>query len=354
MRRAREGFSSESEDHTTSNISSLDAAMQVLWKGTKNERLSKRLRGLYSRLFNEGSVLLIDDNPEALEKLTEWIEDIQEGRWRVLEAESAAAGLDLLKKTFGTADFPDLVSVDLCLPPEDDEPSYGLALLRQIHDIYNDLPLMVHSSVNVEQDVLHTVMAMKSSFIRLGEDRESQIAFALMLPFLSRGYLLYSALPASNVPQAIRLGPDPLNSEEWDILSHLARVDPLTGQVKTIEQISIDMNRSSPWLHEKIRDVYNKLVEAEFVSAIPPGTSLHASNVYRPKLEKFFNTYAGNFGRLNPINHQQQKGPPPTVNSGNRIPAVRTRGRKQKSVGATGHRSEGQQSFVLEEQTSKN
>lgn len=91
-------------------------------------------------------ILVVDDEKNIRLLLKE--ELVDEG-YDVIEAESGAEALDLIK-----SEKPDLVTLDIKMPGED-----GLSILRKIREIEYDLPVIICSAYSVYKSDFSVVAA---------------------------------------------------------------------------------------------------------------------------------------------------------------------------------------------------
>ena len=96
------------------------------------------------------TLLLIDDDPLLLESLRLHFEEQSQGaRYRVLTAETGAAGLKLVEH-----ERPSLVLLDLKLPDRT-----GIDLIADIRAVTSDTPVVV---ITGHHDTATTILAMKA------------------------------------------------------------------------------------------------------------------------------------------------------------------------------------------------
>lgn len=118
----------------------------------------------------------------------------------------------------------DIVSIDLGLDDQPDKPVRGLELLRRIRNMYDGLPIVVHSiAVPPDPDTLREVLANQASYIYLLDAGDAR-GYIYMLPRLIQGFVVFSAKPAALIPRVVSMRPNPFPKPEyWETLALLAR-----------------------------------------------------------------------------------------------------------------------------------
>jgi CheY-like chemotaxis protein len=92
--------------------------------------------------MNTRRILIVDDEPDALEFLRDLLED---NDYVVASADSAAAGLAQAKR-----ERPDLICVDVLMPDQS-----GISLYQQLKTDpeLKDIPVVITSGLNVSRDL---------------------------------------------------------------------------------------------------------------------------------------------------------------------------------------------------------
>ncbi|UTF61165.1 SpoIIE family protein phosphatase [Gilvimarinus sp. DA14] len=98
------------------------------------------------------TLLIIDDDKPVRHSITAFLED---SGYRVLEANDGPAGLELY-----AAGGVDLVITDLRMPSMD-----GLAVLKNLHDISSEIPVIVISGAGVMSDVVSALRLGASDYL---------------------------------------------------------------------------------------------------------------------------------------------------------------------------------------------
>jgi DNA-binding NarL/FixJ family response regulator len=239
-----------------------------------------------------GTLLLVDDNPLQLEGLKQRIFDLWQDRWQIQSARSSGEALEQLRDM--SANLPDLVSVDLGLPPDRDNPRIGLELLSKIHQDYGGLHLAVHSQLGVTPQTLHKILLIPASYIQIYDPHAVQ-TFATTLPLMAKGYVIYSPTPTADIPKALVVKPDPLDDEEWVVLRYLIKEPPLPYQ--EIADRLHDAGRpltTSGAVQNRITTIVEKL-NGKFIQVdVSEKTTPYK---YRPHLKSFYEEYHDRYGR---------------------------------------------------------
>jgi DNA-binding NarL/FixJ family response regulator len=164
-------------------------------------------------------VVVVDDRPAQLNGLVLEINRVLPD-WDVEKTTGPDDTLQLFARL--EPRIPSVVSVDLGLDPDPDRPAVGLRLLRELRSKFGGVPLAVHTAQQVEARVLHEIVTIPASYVRI-RDRNGVEAFVRMLPFLAEGFVVYSPSVASRLPNAIVVKPDPLEPDHWKVLALLAK-----------------------------------------------------------------------------------------------------------------------------------
>jgi len=104
------------------------------------------------------TVLVVDDEPAARYGLKRALE----GRYRVVEAESAAAARAAI-----ASDVPDLLVLDVVMPGED-----GLALLKWLRNEGNQLPVLMVSALDTAKPAVEALQCGAADYLVKGFDLE--------------------------------------------------------------------------------------------------------------------------------------------------------------------------------------
>jgi DNA-binding NarL/FixJ family response regulator len=184
--------------------------------------------------------------------------------------------------------LPDLVSIDLGLPPDRQSPRYGLELLEQVTHKFSGLKIVVHSSiVPIPERAAQFILSIPASYISTAHDLDMQ-AYAQMLPWIARGFRVYSPLVCDMLSRVLLHQPDPLDDEEWRIVEQIAASH-------TNAQIGRDMGYAETTVAEKVARIARRLnalghidVNTEDRRPIPNRyrealTRFHAENATRYK-----------------------------------------------------------------------
>jgi DNA-binding NarL/FixJ family response regulator len=210
--------------------------------------------------------------------------------WQVIGETTPQAAMQRLRSLAEPgAHLPNLVSVDLGLPPDANRPWVGLKLLKEIQHNFGGIRLVVHSSLAVVDEVMHTILAVPASYVQI-RDSESVLAFAIMMPFLARGYLVYSSTPGSQFPRAVVTAPDPLSHDDWELLALIAQTDPHLTLEDIAERLHVDTSRIS----QRVRTIAQRL-DPQFIQVDSSRT--YEPHKFRPKLDEFYRSYCARFGR---------------------------------------------------------
>jgi len=121
------------------------------------------------------TILIVDDEPAARYGLRRALE----GRYRVLEADSAAAARATL-----TADPPDLLLLDVVMPGED-----GLAFLKWLRGIGHELPVLIVSALDTAKTAVEALQLGAADYLVKGfelDELRQRIANLLKLATLEQ------------------------------------------------------------------------------------------------------------------------------------------------------------------------
>lgn len=122
------------------------------------------------------------------------------------------------------ARLPDLVSLDLGLPPDKDDPAVGLKVLSALRSKDKGLRLAVHSNLphaKLAPRVLRRVLSVGASFIVVG-DLNATRDFARAIDFMLDDFVIYSTRMANMIPSLIDTC-DPLDPLDWRVCELIAR-----------------------------------------------------------------------------------------------------------------------------------
>lgn len=164
---------------------------------------------------------------------------------------------------------PDVISIDLGLGDKPEAADYGLELLEKIRKRWKGLPLIVHGTlVKVSEDIVRRIVAQGASYFYLGDAGDAQ-AFAMMLPYIAQGYVIYSPSPAARLTHIITTKPDPFikNPEYWTTLKllnegkrygdvaeiHVVGLEAIKARVKKIA-LTLEALNEIPQLAESSED----------------------------------------------------------------------------------------------------
>jgi DNA-binding NarL/FixJ family response regulator len=179
---------------------------------------------------------------------------------------------------------PDVISVDLGLPPEPERTIIGLRLLRELRSKFTLVPLAVHSGLQVEPGVLHELARIPASYIRI-HDTDGVEAFAQMLPFIAQGFVIYSPSVAALLPTAIVVKPDPLDPKHWEVLE-------LLSKGYTYERAADKLSVTVGAIQARVSRMMELLEERGFVE---PGEEAEQRNL-KDTLVKYYDEYHVRFG----------------------------------------------------------
>lgn len=131
-----EGIIPEKSDY----IQNQSSLWSDLWEKTYQNESAIQVESIQKDATNYDKILLVDDHPEVRDYIKSLIQD----SYKVVEAENGLRALEILEK-----DKIDLVVTDLMMPWMD-----GFELLETMHknDSYNDIPVLVVSARNSEND----------------------------------------------------------------------------------------------------------------------------------------------------------------------------------------------------------
>jgi DNA-binding NarL/FixJ family response regulator len=231
-------------------------------------------------------LILVEDKRYSIEGLVSSIRKSPQGKhWQVDVAETEEQLNTLITLAFPR--LPTLVSIDLGLPPAPSSQEYGLELLQRVHQKYEGLKLMVHSQMNPTPYAAQLIMAIPASYVCIGSNADIE-AFVDMLPWIAKGFKVYSPSVASILGQVIVIRPDPLADEEWKIVARVAR--GLTNP-----RIAEELTRAESAIAEKIQVIARRLNSLGFIRVDIDGRS--QPNRYRGELKRFYDEYAVRYGR---------------------------------------------------------
>ena len=121
------------------------------------------------------TILIVDDEPASRYALRRALE----GRYRIVEADLAAAARSLL-----TAEKPDLLLLDVVLPGED-----GLAFLKWLRQEGNDLPVLMVSALDTAKTAVEALQLGAADYLVKGfelEELRQRVANLLKLAGLEQ------------------------------------------------------------------------------------------------------------------------------------------------------------------------
>ena len=146
------------------------------------------------------------------------------GMWEIDICTTPEDAWDRLLRLSEAGLLPNVVSIDLGLADLPNEPDRGLALLEKIRKKWEGLPLVIHSNLDVEINMVRTVVAQNASYIFLRDERDAE-GFVTMLPFVARGFLVYSPTPSARLAQVLNTKPNPFHDHDdyWEMMELLER-----------------------------------------------------------------------------------------------------------------------------------
>jgi DNA-binding NarL/FixJ family response regulator len=237
------------------------------------------------------TLFMVDDLPNSLHGFIEMVEK-QHTDWRVEVVHDKDTAMRRLREM--SQKLPDLISIDLGLEPLPDSTDIGLNLLRDIHHAFGSRRLVVHSALNVKPEVLHEILGMRVSYIRL-RDRQSEEAFADALPWMAEGYLFFSPSVAGQFSEILPEQPDPLDEDEWAVARLLATGKDYEAVARAITDERYEKTGDAGYtlslsrVSVIVREIADKLRNAGFFKAsFDEGSS---PNRYKPHIIAFYDKY---------------------------------------------------------------
>ena len=245
----------------------------------------------YFEYYGDPKTILIVENSDS--QLAAIKSQLQEfwPHWRVLQTLNID---DTMSKLQEMANHPpDLVSVDLGLETREDDPYFGLRLLRMINEQYHGIPLAVHSSLPPNPETTHAIIAIPASYIRV-RDTAAVTAYCAVMPFLCNGFMVYSPATAARFGDSVAVKPDPLNNDDWDLLKMLAQINPPL----TYAQIANSYLLTEQTITSHVARIAHKLIDSSYGQEL----DLHEDSgtepgKYREKCAMFYERYHSRFGR---------------------------------------------------------
>ena len=239
-------------------------------------------------------LFMIDDHPEPLQWFCRTIERVHP-QWQVIVESDHQMALSRLGQM--SRRLPDVISVDLGLPPRADDPDVGLGIVREIRRLFGSARVAVHSQLKeVQASVLHELVGLGVSYIRM-RDSKPEEAFVAMLPWLAEGYLIYSPSVAGKLPDILPERPDPWNEYQWKIGQLVSRgltYDAIATEI-TLERYDATQDEtktvSTQAVQSMIQKMATQLQNAGFLKLPRASESSSRSNIYRPIVEKFYREY---------------------------------------------------------------
>jgi DNA-binding NarL/FixJ family response regulator len=231
-------------------------------------------------------LIMVDDNELKLRGFVELVRQVHGRDWDVQVVSSGTALLQILEQSF--PDMPTLVSVDLGLPPDPRSPRYGLELLQRVHEFYPGLKLAVHSSMPVTEWATQLILSIPATFISTAMDTDVH-AYASMLPWIARGFLMYSPAVSDVLSRVVLQQPDPLDDMEWRIVAQIAE-----GQSNL--HIGDKLGYAEGTIAEKVKDIASRLNSlGHIVANVDDKRSI--PNKYRDELSRFYRDNAIRYKR---------------------------------------------------------
>lgn len=167
--------------------------------------------------------LLIVEN-DGLQYRTLRTTFLEEG-WVVERAEDKESALRAVTSAVERNEQPDLVLVDLGLPPGPNDPFRGgLPLIEELRATWPPLPIGAYTALSPQNfaydRALKRLLPRRVSLLWLRQVDERELVRAVELAW--RGYCVLSPAPADYLEQAVADRPDPLEDVEWAILKGIS------------------------------------------------------------------------------------------------------------------------------------
>ncbi len=168
-------------------------------------------------------ILLVENDGRQFESLSG---ELKSDGWEIKRAIHKDDALVCMRNLEKEQTHLDAVAIDLGLPPEPDNVTVGMDLIREIREqrYYRELPTLAYTSQQIDftlyASIVRRLMTMKVSLIYLRPMDEG--AFANVMKYVRQDYVLLSPAPASYLPSAVPDKPDPLSDELWETLESLS------------------------------------------------------------------------------------------------------------------------------------
>ena len=200
-------------------------------------------------------IIVVDDHPIQLDGIVSQI--LREyPQWEVVKTQNEAETMAAIRERSGQT--PELISVDLGLRTDPFGYSEGLRLLQRIKREFGGIPLLAHSSQNVQPVIIRQILSIPASYVRIGPDEPSSTMYVELLRFISQNYLVLSPSVCTRVPEAITNLPDPLKPHQWDTIRRIA-------EGRTYEQIAQEDNVQVESVHSRVRAIVEILVSLGYM-----------------------------------------------------------------------------------------
>lgn len=206
--------------------------------------------------------------------------------WKAIRCKSPDEALRYLNEASDKGELPDVVSIDLGLEPKRSVPDIGLELLQAIRKRWGGLPIIVHSSLDVDESVVQKVVAQGASYYYL---RESNLkTYVDLLPYVAQGIMIFTQVPAGYLPKVANRHPDPFfDRDEWK------RTIKLLDEGLTYSQIAQRVGRTERAIMARVQRMAIKL---ETLDEIDPIAETESHEPYR---QAVVNWYRKNKHHLN-------------------------------------------------------
>jgi DNA-binding NarL/FixJ family response regulator len=232
-------------------------------------------------------LVMVDDRPMSLRGFEDLVTRLHGGAWQVDILETGQQLIDRLDNNF--PDLPDLVSIDLGLPPDRFSPKYGLELLERVHQSFPGLKIVVHSGiVPIPELAAQYILSVPATYISTASDLDTQ-AYAHMLPWIAKGFLVYSPVVSDTLSHVVLRHPDPLDAEEW-------RIVELVSRGLTNYQIAQQLNYAENTIQEKVTRIGKQLNELGHID-VDVDDRVSTPFRYREPLTHFYQENAVRYGR---------------------------------------------------------
>lgn len=213
---------------------------------------------MFEQALQPLSILLIDDAHRQLRQLEL---ELQDGGLEVHRAWDYASVKDALNQSSPNARKIDAVALDLGLPPEQDNPfRTGIPLARELR-VQHNLPVLAYTSLTPKSAdfsrLLAELLPLRVSFVSL-RSLPDDFSIAQLLHLVWRGFFFLSPTSADFLRYAVATRPDPLDQEEWHILSMVN--DGLTNK-----DIAAKMSYSAETVKSKLQRIGEKLSADDYL-----------------------------------------------------------------------------------------